>query len=147
MIFELASSTRDSWIALYHESSNGPLLDRTSYREGKTALERPAVSLSRVCRQIHANTTTLIYHENCFDFQTFYSMKKWRSLRIRAQREVICWLMEPRCDVDHQRYEGIDVVAETRKICPNLIELEEDEDWVRECLCVWYGVRTHLQYE
>jgi hypothetical protein len=70
IIFKLASSRRDGWIALYYEPSTKPFIDHSSYHMGKTILERPTVTLTRVCRQIYADIAPLIYSQNCFSFQT-----------------------------------------------------------------------------
>jgi hypothetical protein len=135
MSFKLASSTRDGWIALYYKNSKGLLVEYTSHRKDKNALN-------------HAETATLNYSENCFGFETLYSMSKWLSLRIRAQREVMVRLILPTCEVVHQEVdEGKDVVGEIRKIGPSIAELEEDDDLVGECLCAWYDLRIHPHYD
>jgi hypothetical protein len=59
-------------------------------------------------------------------------MRKWLSLRIRAQREVMCRLMlPPRCELERRKEDSEDIVGDARKICLIVVDLEDDEDWVR----------------
>jgi hypothetical protein len=48
-----------------------------------------AFGLPRVCRQLYAETATLVYSENEFAFWTEETMEQWLLRRLEAQREVV----------------------------------------------------------
>ncbi|EAT88324.2 hypothetical protein SNOG_04564 [Parastagonospora nodorum SN15] len=88
-------------------------------------------------------TATLIYSENCFAFQNETAMNKWLDKRLIAQREAIRWMLLRYRVYERQIFDGNDwtfkrerqnIAGRARTICPNLVEMEED-DWLDECLC------------
>jgi len=142
MIFKYAVRPTYGWIGLYFNRQNLISRSHSSVQGHKSELKDIAVHLPVVCRQVYAETVTLIYSHNCFAFQSESSMKLWLDKRLLAQREAIRWMMLPCFVYEHRVYDGNDwewkyetedVADRMRKICPNLIEMEED-DWLDECI-------------
>ncbi|KAH5409330.1 hypothetical protein HBI46_172550 [Parastagonospora nodorum] len=144
MIFQYASVPDfPNWIGCYFNARHLISRSTTSTRAHPDHLKQLAISLPRVCRQIYAETATLIYSENCFAFQNETAMNKWLDKRLIAQREAIRWMLLPYRVYERQIFDGNDwtlkrerqnIAGRARTICPNLVEMEED-DWLDECLC------------
>ncbi|KAF1932386.1 uncharacterized protein M421DRAFT_290872 [Didymella exigua CBS 183.55] len=80
-----------------------------------------AFSLPQVCRQIYAETVTLIYTINRFSFATHYAMSKWLSKRLPARLEAIKHLELLDEEDDEER---ADVLQQLKDIsCRNLCSL------------------------
>jgi hypothetical protein len=76
--------------------------------------------LPQVCRQIYAETATLVYAENTFNFATAKGLKISLSRRLLAQRMAIRRLVLPTWQL-----EGKDGFRkEVARMCPNLVSLE-----------------------
>jgi hypothetical protein len=144
MIFKYASIPDwSNWIGCYFNERHLISRSTTSTRAHPDEIRELAISLPRVCRQIYAETATLIYSENCFAFRNEPAMNKWLDKRLVAQREAIRWMILP-CRVYTRRvFDGDDwtskrerehITIRARLRCPNLVEMEED-DWLDECLC------------
>jgi hypothetical protein len=127
MIFKHASTASRHWLKIraYGRGSERWLGAREDDRYGL------AINLPRTCRQIYAETATLMYSQNCFGFQKGAVVTQWLEKRILAQREAIRWLMLPGCMVKSVKSEYL------IKTCPKVVKWEKDGDWLRcgECLC------------
>lgn len=136
MIFKLASGSTCSWIGLYF-NRRGLISRSTSSTQGcKLDIDDIAVNLPRVCRQIYAETATMVYSENCFAFRNRSSMYRWLNKRLPAQCGAIRYLMQPYLQAKELWRGSCESRADDlRKVrCPNLVKLEEG-DCLDEYLC------------
>jgi hypothetical protein len=78
-----------------------------------------AVGLPRVCRQLYAETATLIYSENDFAFYTDKAMEQWLSKRLEAQREVVTRVFLILFGPSKKN----ELMKRTRSMCPNIKDL------------------------
>lgn len=88
MIFEMAVY-KPSRIMLYFDRFGDYSGSGMSTRIRKWALPCFAPNLPQVCRQIYAETATLIHRVNRLSFATERGLKKWLSKRLPAELEAI----------------------------------------------------------
>jgi hypothetical protein len=145
MIFKYAVTSRFSgYIRLCPDPSGADPSGKTVHTR-KYEVEHLSITLPQVCRQVYTETATLHYSENKFGFLMEKSLKDWLSSRLLAQRKAIKRLvLSPRtCSFwgvatgggpnsslkGATSMLGKDVIkSELKKMCPNLISLDEDNE-------------------
>lgn len=124
MIFEIALQ-RPNKMRLYFNSHSDYSGSGYSSHIHKRWHERIAFNLPQVCRQIYAETTTLMYRVNKFSFATHNAMAKWLSKRLRAQLEAIGHLEVLEGD-DEERADILQQLKDT--LCPSLRSLTKNDE-------------------
>jgi hypothetical protein len=138
VIFKYASRPTEGCVELYYNRFGHVSRRGLSTYGKKSELKDIAIRLPGVCRQIYAETATLVYSESCFVFQSEDTMDMWLSKRLLGQREAIRWIMLP----GYLRWRKVagawrqeccreEIAERVRKTCPKLVEMERC-DWLRK---------------
>lgn len=124
MIFELALHRPNKSRLYFNSHSDFSGSGFSSYVHKKWRA-RIAFNLPQVCRQIYAESATLICSTNKFSFATYKAMSKWLSKRLPAQLEAIKHLEVLERDDDEEREDILQQLKDYS--CPNLRSLTKSD--------------------
>ncbi|KAJ8112266.1 hypothetical protein OPT61_g5329 [Boeremia exigua] len=127
-IFEIATYEYEK-IGLYFNRKGNYSRSGYSTRVQKSMSKHAAFTLPQVCRQIYAETATLIYRVNTFSFATHRGLKKWISKRLPAELEAVEHLELLEGDAD-ERKDVLQQLIEAE--CPNVRSLTQDQNAANE---------------